>query len=100
MQSGKTQRNGVTATSSQSRFVVARSIADPHAASDTQTIRMRLLGCTEKFSGKVIAISGTASLAGNPLEAAERLGASAVLEKPFQLQELLDAITKVLAADR
>src|SRR6266849_2846719 len=50
-QSGKTQRNGVTATSSHSKFVVASSMAEPQAASDAQTIRMPRLGRCESCNG-------------------------------------------------
>lgn len=49
----------------------------------------------ESPSVKVIAVSGNTA-ADKMLEVAQRLGTSAVLEKPFTQQQLLAAIKKVL----
>jgi len=45
----------------------------------------------------VVVISGSSSQSYDPLELAERLGAAAVLDKPFRQSQLAETIDRVLA---
>jgi CheY-like chemotaxis protein len=48
----------------------------------------------------IIAMSGTGASAGLYLHVAEKLGADAVLSKPFRAAELIETVTRVLATLR
>lgn len=85
---------GLAAVEQQDPAVVITDLIMPKKEG-IETIRQ--LRCLRP-STKIIAISGSEDLKGNNnyLDAAERLGADAILAKPFQPAALLDIVDRLL----